>query len=500
DFSVQDLFKAEPIKKQMSTGTTPPSTPATPGPQTPFGRKQSSDSRRVSITERQCPAGCGRTATNPALSIYCNAECIDTHVSDMLKVLRAHRRERSDSGSGRAIKELDRRVVVVEKSSGRLLSGKEAIPEREVLDYIKSNQTYELFRSSSMKDTTSTTNANTSSSKKKDESSTAKSPLLSPQKSQRNSRSDEKNRTPISRSNSRSGADFEGADPIRANVRTTLKDTLINRCKEANETLVSSSDIQKTANHIEEELFKLFNKDTSGKYRNRYRSLLFNLKDTKNQGLFRKVVNGKISPERLVQMSADELASSELAKWREREKISMLDAIKRDAADKVNQVIVKKTHKGEELIESGGIVGETANEAKPDDSKALTPTTTSTSGVSTLLDDLMGGSSVDTTSQHRQHLFSNNCRICLNKQTDDTTGKSDSKSGHHSSAIARSGSEATTPRPTPKRVRVDSESANKILLEAAKLTSAAAAATAVTVTIAKSALKRTASADTDDNS
>jgi hypothetical protein len=126
---------------------------------------------------------------------------------------------------------------------------------------------------------------------------------------------------------------------------------------------VQSDDIRKITNKIEEELFKLFNKDTSGKYRSKYRSLLFNLKDSKNQGLFRKVINGKISPDRLVQMSAEELASSELAKWREREKISMLDAIKRDAAEKVNQVIVKKTHKGEELIESN-IVIETTNETK----------------------------------------------------------------------------------------------------------------------------------------
>ena len=125
---------------------------------------------------------------------------------------------------------------------------------------------------------------------------------------------------------------------------------------------ISSEEIRKIANRIEEELFKLF-KDTSNKYKNKYRSLIFNLKDSKNQGLFRKVVNGKISPERLVQMSAEELASSELAKWREREKISMLEMIKRDAADKVNQVIVKKTHKGEEVIEST-IVNESPLEPK----------------------------------------------------------------------------------------------------------------------------------------
>jgi len=135
------------------------------------------------------------------------------------------------------------------------------------------------------------------------------------------------------------------------------------RCKEVNESSVQSEEIRKIANKIEEELFKVFNKDTSGKYRNKYRSLIFNLKDAKNQGLFRKVVNGKISPERLVQMSAEELASSELAKWREREKTSMLEMIKRDAAEKVNQVIVKKTHKGEELIETA-VVTETTNEPK----------------------------------------------------------------------------------------------------------------------------------------
>jgi hypothetical protein len=62
-------------------------------------------------------------------------------------------------------------------------------------------------------------------------------------------------------------------------------------------------------------------------------------------------------------MSAEELASSKLAKWRERVKISMLDAIKRDAVEKVNQVIVKKTYKGEELIESNIFI-ETTNETK----------------------------------------------------------------------------------------------------------------------------------------
>jgi len=37
------------------------------------------------------------------------------------------------------------------------------------------------------------------------------------------------------------------------------------------------------------------------------------------QGLFRKILGGKIRPSKLVRMSADELASKELAHWREQE-------------------------------------------------------------------------------------------------------------------------------------------------------------------------------------
>lgn len=40
---------------------------------------------------------------------------------------------------------------------------------------------------------------------------------------------------------------------------------------------------------------------------------------TSLQGLFRKILKGKIAPDKLVRMTPEELASKELAKWRERE-------------------------------------------------------------------------------------------------------------------------------------------------------------------------------------
>lgn len=115
-------------------------------------------------------------------------------------------------------------------------------------------------------------------------------------------------------------------------------------------TISSFSEITKLSLHIENELFKVF-KAVNSKYQTKSRSLIFNLRDTKNT-LYRKVLLGKVSPERLVNMSPEELASAELSRWREHEKKTMIQLITRDAFDQANQVIVKKTHKGEEFIEN----------------------------------------------------------------------------------------------------------------------------------------------------
>lgn len=113
------------------------------------------------------------------------------------------------------------------------------------------------------------------------------------------------------------------------------------------------------AKGTEKELFALF-QGVDSKYKNKYRSLMFNLRDTKNnvrvffshphtgscvattihnlqmkkksfgglkltemhnlfQVLFKRVLKGEISPRGLVRMSAEELASKELAAWRQRE-------------------------------------------------------------------------------------------------------------------------------------------------------------------------------------
>ncbi len=76
----------------------------------------------------------------------------------------------------------------------------------------------------------------------------------------------------------------------------------------------------------------------------------------------------------------------------------------------------------------------------------------------------MGASIVDKTSQHRTHLFSNNCKICTKQQLPD-----DNKQEVVKKPLTTPQEEHS--RPTPKRVRVELETANKILQEAAKLSS-----------------------------
>jgi hypothetical protein len=68
----------------------------------------------------------------------------------------------------------------------------------------------------------------------------------------------------------------------------------------------------------------------------------------------------------------------------------------------------------------------------------------------------MGASTVDTTSQHRTHLFSNNCKICTKQQLPD-----DNKQEVVKKPLTTQREEHS--RPTTKRVRVELETANKIL-------------------------------------
>ncbi|KAK4388901.1 PHD finger protein 3 [Sesamum angolense] len=107
---------------------------------------------------------------------------------------------------------------------------------------------------------------------------------------------------------------------------------------------------EKLAFKIEAELFKLYG-GVNKKYREKGRSLLFNLKDRNNPDLRERVMSGEILPERLCSMSAEDLASKELSEWRmaKAEKLAQLVVLPDTEVD--IRRLVRKTHKGEYQVE-----------------------------------------------------------------------------------------------------------------------------------------------------
>jgi hypothetical protein len=146
---------------------------------------------------------------------------------------------------------------------------------------------------------------------------------------------------------------------VRNNVARSLKEILWQRCKDSVEFSKNEKDVQRLGKKIERELYAL-HEGTGQKYKAKYRTLMFNLKDQRNrvshqwtvdvvrgpvagvdcfgldvlllcclvwfvrvasriQVLYKNVLSGTLKPSNLVRLSSDELASQELAKWRKEE-------------------------------------------------------------------------------------------------------------------------------------------------------------------------------------
>lgn len=304
-----------------------------------------------------------------------------------------------------------------------------------------------------------------------------------------------------SESSTPNGSTSTGGGSKHAQIAQKIKDSLESRSKQIKDLEVSSDKLEQLATDIEGQLSECF-KDTQ-KYLNKFRSLIFNLGDIKNQGLVRNVLTGEIAPARLVRMSPDEMASHELAKWRERENKHSIELIKRDAQLAAQQVIVKKTHKGEEVISAP-----TVNE--PDDPSAVVdgqepPTTptkpstketrsdgskitvntppassvknssgplkmkitgiTSDSSMRAANQDQTTASSttpvedslpfLDTTKDHKNHVFDMNCKICTKQITEESFFGSSASSKEEKNKTPES--EIQPDQPKRLRVSIDTK-------------------------------------------
>ena len=82
-----------------------------------------------------------------------------------------------------------------------------------------------------------------------------------------------------------------------------MTDALKLKLSKNDDVKIESEKLEDLVKTIEHELYIFYNKDVGNKYRAKYRSLVFNIKDDKNNGLFRKIINGTIVPKKLVEMS-----------------------------------------------------------------------------------------------------------------------------------------------------------------------------------------------------
>ncbi|NXK86314.1 PHF3 protein, partial [Formicarius rufipectus] len=211
------------------------------------------------------------------------------------------------------------------------------------------------------------------------------------------------------------------ADQIRQSVKQSLKEILMKRLTDS--TLkIPEERAAKVATRIERELFSFF-RDTDAKYKNKYRSLMFNLKDPKNNILFKKVLKGEVTPDHLIKMSPEELASKELAAWRQRENRHTIEMIEKEQREVERRPITKITHKGEIEIESETPMKEQEEvmEIQESNMKLFEKSDEAEKDK-----EVNESASPDTTSQHKNHLFDLNCKICIGRMappTDDLSAK-----------------------------------------------------------------------------
>ncbi len=108
--------------------------------------------------------------------------------------------------------------------------------------------------------------------------------------------------------------EYDVRHPTGDKMRDKVRD-LLSKALEIN--AEDKSDCLTVAAAIENAMFKKFN-GNGPPYKNKYRSISFNLKDAKNQKLRDSVLKRELPPSRLIEMSNQELANDELKKTREK--------------------------------------------------------------------------------------------------------------------------------------------------------------------------------------
>ncbi|XP_078479204.1 death-inducer obliterator 1-like, partial [Lampetra planeri] len=164
---------------------------------------------------------------------------------------------------------------------------------------------------------------------------------------------------------------------VRQSIQRSLTSILFRRVCDCDDLVMSESEVAKLVASMETEMFDIF-RNTDSKYMNKYRTIMFNLKDPKNKGLLYRVVRGDISPFRLVRMSQKDMQ-----------------------ATKAPEPSSKETSEFSSREQKRSLPSSTT----------LKPGASDPSQVSAV-PDILTCMLKDTTSEHKSHLFDLKCKIC----------------------------------------------------------------------------------------
>ncbi|XP_021540091.1 SPOC domain-containing protein 1 [Neomonachus schauinslandi] len=194
---------------------------------------------------------------------------------------------------------------------------------------------------------------------------------------------------------------------VRGTVVRAMQEVLWSRLQDLPDLVLSEEAVEGIAVGIETALFDLI-QATSCRYKTKYRSLLFNLRDPRNPDLFLKVVQGDVTPHDLVRMSSTQLAPQELARWRDQEEKRGLEIIEQQQKEPCSLPAFKLTHKGEvEILRDVDQTLTLEDMVGPMVSMDCSPLALPATLKATTEQD------EDTTGQHEHHFLDPSCCICM---------------------------------------------------------------------------------------
>ncbi|XP_057682681.1 uncharacterized protein LOC130909820 [Corythoichthys intestinalis] len=192
---------------------------------------------------------------------------------------------------------------------------------------------------------------------------------------------------------------------VRQSIQRSLTSILSKRVFECEDLDISESDAVKLVASIETEMFDIF-RNTDSKYMNKYRTIMFNLKDPKNKGLLHRVVQGDISPFRLVRMSQKDMQSTKVPDQTSEVKNAVAKAPSLMQQPEVVQVDLSCLNVTKPERRPLGNKRSLSNSTVALKSKMSEPSKGSA------LPDVLSCMLKDTTSEHKAHLFDLKCKIC----------------------------------------------------------------------------------------